>query len=118
VDIVAYCEHQLNMRHKKNGNSFNLLFKEWEAEVQSIVAYNVHWDIGRTHQGGTSLLLFGPLTKQLGLDHNESDKDDTGLGRWSIMTLQGDGVHTRVVCGSNPCGNSKLNSEMTYQQHR
>ncbi len=27
VDIVAYCEHQLNMRHKKNCNGFNQLLK-------------------------------------------------------------------------------------------
>lgn len=27
VDIVAYCEHQLNMKHKKNSNGFNCLFK-------------------------------------------------------------------------------------------
>jgi hypothetical protein len=27
VDMVAYCEHQLNMRHKKNVNGFNQLFK-------------------------------------------------------------------------------------------
>jgi hypothetical protein len=116
VDIAAYCEHQLNMRHKKNENGFNELFKGGEAAVQSIVSHNVHENIGRTQQGGTSLLLFGPLTKQL--DHNESGKDDTGLGCWSVMTLQRDGVCTRVVCGYNPCGNGKLNSSVTYQQHR
>jgi hypothetical protein len=27
-------------------------------------------------------------------------------------------VRTRVVCGYNPCGNAKLNSRTTYQQHR
>jgi hypothetical protein len=34
------------------------------------------------------------------------------------MTLQEDGVWTRLVCGYNPCGNAKLNSGMLYQQHR
>ncbi len=34
------------------------------------------------------------------------------------MTVQGDGARTRIVCGYNPCGNSKLNSSTTYQQHR
>jgi hypothetical protein len=116
VDIAAYCEHKLNMKHKKNGNGFNQLFKGGEAAVQSIVAHNVHENIGRVQQGDTSLLLFGHLTKQL--DHNESGKDDTGLGCWSVMTLQGDGVWTRLVFGYNPCGNSKLNSGTSYQQHR
>jgi hypothetical protein len=101
VDIVAYCEHKLNMKHKKNCNGFNQLFKGGEAAVQSVVAHNVHENIGRTQQGGKSLLFFGHLTEQL--DHNESGKDDTGLGRWSVMTLKGDGVHTRIMCGYNPC---------------
>ena len=34
------------------------------------------------------------------------------------MTLKGDGVRTRIVCGYNPCGSGKLNSGTTYQQHR
>jgi hypothetical protein len=84
--------------------------------VQSIVAHNVHDNIGCTQQGGTSLLLFGHLTEQL--DHKEGGKDGTGLGRWAVMTLQGAGVHTWVVCGYNPCGSRKLNSCMTYQQQR
>ena len=67
------------MKHKKNCNGFNQLFKGGEAAVQSVVAHNVHENIGRTQQGGTSLLLFGHLTEQL--DHDESGKDDTGLGR-------------------------------------
>ena len=54
------------------------------------MVYNVHENIGQTQQGGTSLLLFGHLTEQL--DHNKSGKGDTGLGRWLVMTLQGDGV--------------------------
>ncbi len=44
-------------------------------------------------------------------------QDSTGLGRWTVMTLQGDEVWTRIVCGYNPCGNGKLNSGTSYQQH-
>ncbi len=116
ADIVAYCEHRLNMRHKKNCNGFNTLFKGREADIQSIVAHNVHKNVGRVQQGGTSLLLFGHLTKQL--DQNESKKDEMGLGRWSVMTLQGNGVCTRIICGYNPCGNAKLKLGITYQQQR
>ena len=84
--------------------------------MQSIVSHNVHENIGQTQQGGASFLHFGPFTKQL--DHKRSGKDDTGLGHWSFMTLQGNGVHTRVVCGYNPCCNGKLNSSTTYQKQR
>ncbi len=116
VDIAAYCEPQLNMHHKKNCNGFNQLFKGGEAEVHSIVAHNVHENISRVQLGKTSLLPFGHLTKKF--DKNESGKDKLGLERWSVMTLQGDGVCTRIICGYNPCGNAKLNSGTTYQQHR
>ncbi len=116
VDIAAYCEHKFNMKHKKNSSGFSQLFKGGEATAQSIVAHNVHANIGWVQQGGTSLPLFGRLTEQL--DHNESGKDDTGLDRWTVMTLQGDGIWTRLVCGYNPWGNAKLNSGTSYQQHR
>jgi hypothetical protein len=84
--------------------------------VQSVVAHNINENIGRTQQGGTSLLLFGHLTKQL--DHDGSGRDDMGLRRWSVMTLKGVGIRTRIVCGYNPCGSGKLNSGTTYQQHQ
>lgn len=115
--MAAYCKHQLNMQHKKNCNGFNQLFNGGEAVVQSVVAHNIHKNVGRTQQGGTSLLLFGRSTEQL--DHDETGKDPFGLGRWTVMTLQGGGVCRRVICGYNPCGSSKLNSGTTYQQpHR
>ena len=47
VDIAAYCEHQLNMKHKKNSNGFNQLFKGGEAVVRLVVAHNVHESTGR-----------------------------------------------------------------------
>jgi hypothetical protein len=79
VDIFAYWENQFNMRHKANCNGFNQLFKGGEAAIQSIVAHNVHENFGKTQQGGTSLIMFGPITEQL--DFERSRKDNTGLGR-------------------------------------
>jgi hypothetical protein len=63
-----------------------------------------------------SLLLFGALIEQLALD--QLGKDKTGLGRWSVMTLKGEGVQTRVVCSYNPCYNKNPNSSTSDQQHR
>jgi hypothetical protein len=113
ANIAAYCEHKINYQHKKNVNGFNQLFKGGEAAIHSIVAHNVHENV---QQGGTSMILFGHLTQQL--DGNESGKDPSGLGRWTVMTLQGDGVWTRIICGYNPCGNNKLNSGTSYQQQK
>ncbi len=115
VDIAAYCEHQLNMRHKANCNGFNQLFKGGKAAIQSIVAHNVHENFGKMQQGGTSIIMFGLITEQLNFEW--SGKDNTGLGRWMVMTVQGEGIRTQVVCGYNPCGNSNLNSGTSYQQH-
>ncbi len=92
VNIAAYCKHQLNMKHHSNYNGFNQLSKGGEAAIQSIVAHNIHKNVGRMQQGSTSIIMFGPITEQI--DHERSGKDNTGLGRWTVMTLQGDGVRT------------------------
>ncbi len=84
--------------------------------MQSVVAHNIHENIGHVQEGGTSLLLFGALTDQLA--HDQLGKDKTGLGRCSVMTLKGERVQTKVVCGYNPCYKKNLNSSTLYQQHR
>jgi hypothetical protein len=118
TDVAAYCEceHKINYKHKKNVKGFDQLFKGGDAGIHSIVAHNVHENIGKIQQGDTGLIMFGHLTQQI--DGNESGKDPSGLGRWTVMTLQGDGVRTHIVCGYNPCGNNKLNSGTSYQQQK
>lgn len=117
VDIAAYNEHRLNMKHRDNSIGFSRLFNGGEAEVRSVVAHNVHENVSKTQEGGTSMLMFGPLTEYL--DMSEGGKDESGLGRWVVMTLRGsDNVITRIICGYNPCGNDKPNSSTVYQQHR
>ncbi len=66
------------MLDRPNVNWFNQLFKEGKAALQSVVAHNVHKNIGRVQEGGTSLLLFGSLTEQL--NHDQTGKDKSGLG--------------------------------------
>jgi hypothetical protein len=115
VNIIAYNELQLNMRHPQNVNGFNQLFQGRETELQSIVAHNVHENIGWNQQGGMSFMLFGPLIEQLDMD--QSGKDDTSLGQWTVLTLQGVGSLTHIICSYNPCGNNKPDSGTVYQQH-
>ena len=116
VDVVAYNEHRLNMKHKSNVNGFNQLFRGGESSIQSVVAHNVHENISKVQEGGTCLMMFGPLTSSL--DHSAEKKDPSGLGRWSVMTVQGEGFKTRIVCGYNPCYNKNRDSGTSYQQHR
>ena len=118
ADIVAMNEHRQNLRHTDNRNGWNQLFKGGEADVRSVVAHNIHESegIGRTQEGGTGLLMFGQLTEYL--DMPGSEKDATGLGRWTTMLLKGEGVQTRIVCGYNPCSNKRSDSRTSYQQQR
>jgi hypothetical protein len=39
------------------------------------------------------------------------------LGRWVVMTLRGE-TTTRIICGYNPCGNGRSNSDTVYHQQR
>ena len=83
------------------------------------VAHNVHEAdrIGRVQEGGTGLLMFGPLTEYL--DMPGSEKDATGLGRWTRMLLKGGtGVQTRIICGYNPCRSNRQNNGTSYSQQR
>ena len=117
ADIVAYSEHRLNYRHSKNRIGFNQLFRGGETDICSIVAHNVHENVNRVQEGGTATLLFGPMIQHFNPD--ESQKDETGLGRWVVTTLTGhQGFTTRIICGYNPCGNSNLESGTVYAQHR
>ena len=65
ADVVAYNEHRQNLRHIDYRNGWNQLFREGEVDVCSVVAHNVHKvdRIGRVQEGGTGLLMFGPLTE-------------------------------------------------------
>ena len=119
ADLVAYNEHRLNLQHADNKIGFSQLFNGGETEIRSIVAHNVHENLPqkRNLEGGTAMLLYGPLIQQL--DLSESTKDEVGLGRWVVMTVQGnDGFRTRFVCGYNPCGSSRLDSGTVYAQHK
>ncbi len=117
VGIAAYNKHRLNLRRRLNVNGFNQMFKGGEGAIQSVMAHNTQENIGCIQEGGTSLLAFGTVTEYL--DYQQLGKDETGLGRWLIMTFKGDnGVQTRVVCGYNPCYHKNPDSGTAYRQHR
>ena len=68
-------------------------------------------------EGDTALIAYGPIIEQL--DLSGTYKDEIGLGRWVIMTLQGEeGRKIKLICGYSPCYNKKLVSNTRYKQHR
>ena len=76
-DIVAFIEHKLNVRHKDNKNGFSQMFNGGEYKIRAVAANNVHANVGRVQQGGTSLMTYGPMIEQYDLEN--SGKDETGL---------------------------------------
>ena len=118
ADIVLYNEHMPNLLHSDNHNGWNQIFQGGEADVRSVVAHNVHegGKVGRAQEGGTGILMFGQLTEHV--DMPNSGKDESGLGRWSMMVIKREGVQTRIICGNNPCNSRKTDSSTSYQQHR
>ena len=62
VDLVAYTEHKLNMRHKLNRNGFSQLFRGGEATIQLVVSHYVNENIGKVQEGGTYVMAIGPIT--------------------------------------------------------
>ena len=64
ADVVAYSEHRLNSNHKDNRNGFSHISRGEEADIRSIKAQNVHENVGRVQEGGTSMLMYRPLLHQ------------------------------------------------------
>ena len=66
-----------------------------------MVAHNSHENIAPVQEGGSGLLVFGPIIDQL--DMKSSGKDKSGLGRLTMVVIKGDGIQTHIICGYNPC---------------
>ena len=117
ADLVGIVEHKINVAHKDNVNGLGQMFRGGEAEIRTQTGHNVHENVGRIQQGGTGLLLYGPLIEQYNFEL--SGKDDTGLGRWVVMTFQGEeGKKTRVVAAYCPCVTPPKATKSSYQQHK
>jgi hypothetical protein len=59
-------------------------------------------------------MAIGPITDFISLEDRQESMDITGLGRWLVILLKGDGIKTRIVCGYNPCYNNNPTSSTTY----
>jgi hypothetical protein len=75
ADVVAYNKHRQNLRHRENRNGRNQLFRGGEVDVRLVVVHNVHQaeSIGRSQEGVTGLIMFGPLTEYLDIPASGKD---------------------------------------------
>ena len=62
ADVVAYCQHRQNLRHKKN--EFRHMFNGGETDIRAIAEHNDNENMGRVQEGGTAMLAFGNLMNQ------------------------------------------------------
>ena len=76
---------------------------------------NIHDDIGKFQWGGTAIMSFdlmANMTKSTGVD-------DSGLGRWSWMLLEGHRQkYVRIVSAYNPCRTQTNQVYTVYSQHK
>ena len=86
ADVVAYCEHRQNLRHKQNKNGFRQMFNGGETDIRAIAAHNTNENVGWVQEGGTAMLEFGNLMDQF--DGNGSGRDKLGLEFGILWDLQ------------------------------
>jgi len=85
-------EHWQNLlKHKSNNDGWNQLFRIGEEDVRLVVApHNIKEDVAPVQEVGEG--LFWPFLESL--DMNNSGKDKSGLGRWTMMVVQqGNGMN-------------------------
>ena len=73
ADIVGIVEHRQNLHHKSNTNGWNQLFQRADKDFRSVDAHNSHGNIAPVQEGGSGILVFGPIINQL--DIKSSGKD-------------------------------------------
>jgi exonuclease III len=75
--------------------------------------FNTHFDSDRQDQvGGTSIMIADKLAHRV----KEILEDETGLGRWTSMCVEGkNGFKTRIISAYRPCKSYGL--ETAYTQH-
>ncbi len=116
ADIVWYNEHRQNLQLKSNRNGFRQMFDGGEMELRAIASNNVHKDVGKFQEGGTTMMTYGKLIQQF--DPEGSGCNNLGLGRWTFMRfVSDDKIVTRVFCRYSPCTNKKKDLGTVYQQH-
>jgi len=79
ADIIGIVEHRQNLHHKSNINGWNQLFQRADEDVRLVVAHNSHKNNAPVQEGGTGIIVLGPIIEQL--DMKSSGKDRSGLGQ-------------------------------------
>ena len=86
-----------------------------ESLIRTVAAHNVHEKMARSQEGGTAMLEFDNLSSVV----KETGVDESGLGRWCWMLLQGKkNHHTKIITAYQPCRCNKKANSAVYAQHK
>ena len=84
-------------------------------KIRIASANNKHENIDRFQWGGTSAIAYDSLANM----SRASGADDTGLGRWSWIQLEGhNNRRVRVVLAYNPCRTKTSHFSTVYSQQK
>jgi hypothetical protein len=121
VDLFALNEHKINFLHKDNRKQgLGKMFHGGETLSRAIggnLKHPVAKTLGKHIEGGTGLIAYGETASMLRTDL--SGMDETGLARWSYMTVTGrEGHLTTILVGYNPCRTTGTSIQSSYQLQR
>lgn len=116
VDICGWQEigfaNHLLPRHERM--SERLSDRRWKA-VRTSTSTNTFDDVDKFQWGGTATVAFNIFAYM----RHSSGTDESGLGRWSWILLEGHkGVRVRVITAYNPCKTRPCQLSTVYAQHR
>jgi len=95
ADVALYAEHGLNEQHLPACDLLNTRMKKYSSRSFSYFLNNTHdADTSGWHMVGSTAFSLNSLFTSHKLDHGG---DNTRLGRWSVVRLQGRGQTTLCV---------------------
>ncbi len=114
IDIVAGCECQTDWSMVNHDNQFHSLLVPGKAK-KGIASHNKTERIQRDQIGGTAISGVGRICDVI----QEVGSDDTGLGRWSWISLHGGTTTTRIISAYLPRKpNRNSRGRTVWEQHK
>lgn len=108
---IGFANHNFK-RHERMAE--RMRDSQWPSMMIS-TGTNKNEELIRFQWRGTCVMSFGLLAHMT----KSSGVDDTGLGRWSWLLLEGHrGVQIRIISAYNPCKTKSSQTSTVYSQHR
>ena len=116
VDLVGWQEIGLAQHMMQKHERLAERMRDYRRkQIRISSSNNRHESIDKFQWGGTAVIAFDTLANMT----RASGADETGLGRWSWLQLEGHNNHRiRVISAYNPCRTSTKQFATVYAQHK